>query len=429
MWINSKLLIPLLLLFLSSCFSSRNTTGPDPETVIIDPVKTRLDTTTLRESNIPAEGMKDSLKNEFSATDSSATKIQEPLPDNAFPLAKDSLLNETEIPCPDEVPAATDTITIIGTGDVMPGTNYPDESYLPPDCGQLFKPVEDILKNAHVTFGNLEGVFNSGKGTPKKCKNPEFCYVFSMPDSYLDCILNAEYNLLSVANNHVNDFGLTGRENTAMLLSQSGVQFAGFVNKPSVNFQIDGISYGFAAFAPNTGTANFKNYAGAVEIVKELEKTCDIVIVSFHSGAEGKDFQHVPCTDETYLGYNRGNVCKFAHMVIDAGADIVFGHGPHVTRALELYNNRLICYSLGNFCTYARFNLRGPNGIAPIVKVSVDKKGEFLEGKIYSIQQSGEGGPVIDPSERALMKIRELSEADFPESPLIFNKNGKFYRK
>ena len=66
---------------------------------------------------------------------------------------------------------------------------------------------------------------------------------------------------------------------------------------------------------------------------------------------------------------NRGSVYRFAHEVVDAGADVVFGHGPHVTRALEFYRDRLICYSLGNFATYRRFNLSGPNGIAPIVKV------------------------------------------------------------
>ncbi|KKK93514.1 hypothetical protein LCGC14_2692140, partial [marine sediment metagenome] len=61
---------------------------------------------------------------------------------------------------------------------------------------------------------------------------------------------------------------------------------------------------------------------------------------------------------EIYLGYDRGNIYEFAHMVVDAGADVVFGHGPHVTRAAEIYKDRFIIYSLGNFCTYRRFNLR-----------------------------------------------------------------------
>ncbi len=320
-----------------------------------------------------------------------------------------------------------DTITIIGTGDIMPGTNFPDHRYLPPggDCAKLFNPVRDILHSGDVTFGNLEGVFSSEGGTAKKCNNPKTCYVFRMPDEYLDCILDAGYNLLSVANNHVNDFGYAGRLNTVKLLEESGVPFAGFSTIPSVTFVKDGIKYGFAAFAPHSGTANLKDYEGAAKIVSALEDSCDIVIVSFHGGAEGRDYQHIPCTDEVYLGYNRGNACKFAHTVVDAGADIVFGHGPHVTRAMELYQDRLICYSLGNFCTYARFNLSGPNGLAPIIKVNVSRSGKFIDGEIVPVYQAGQGGPRLDPQARVITKMQELIEADFPNGLLEVNDDGK----
>lgn len=318
-----------------------------------------------------------------------------------------------------------DTICIIGTGDIMPGTNYPDSRYLPAGgCASLFDPVRDILSSGDLTFGNLEGVFSSFGGTAKKCNNPKTCYVFRMPDEYLSCILNAGYDVLSLANNHVNDFGLDGRINTYNLLEEAGVPFAGFQSKPSCIFEKNGIIYGFAAFAPHIGTANLKDYARAAGIVAELEDSCDIVIVSFHGGAEGKDHQHIPCTDEVYLGYNRGNVCKFAHAVIDAGADIVFGHGPHVTRAMELYKERLICYSLGNFCTYARFNLAGPNGIAPIVKVQVSRQGEFLGGEIIPVYQPGQGGPRLDTQGRVITKIQELIDADFPGGALEVNNQG-----
>ncbi len=108
--------------------------------------------------------------------------------------------------------------------------------------------------------------------------------------------------------------------------------------------------------------------AEAEEIVRHLADTCDIVIVSFHGGAEGANYQHVTKDYEMYYTENRGNVYSFAHRMIDAGADVIFGHGPHITRAVEVYNERFIAYSLGNFCTYGRFNLSGPNGIAPVIK-------------------------------------------------------------
>ena len=162
---------------------------------------------------------------------------------------------------------------------------------------------------------------------------------------------------------------------------------------------------------------------------KQLDSLADVVIISMHGGAEGKDHQHVVRGDEEYLGYNRGSVYHFAHRVVDAGADVVFGHGPHVTRAVELYRDRLICYSLGNFATYRRFNLSGPNGIAPIIKVNVDGEGRFLQGEVVSIHQPGEGGPRIDPAGRALMRLKELSEYDFPDQDLVVDSDGVLWKR
>lgn len=423
------MLFPLSLILLSSCFSTRKTER-QPSIPVVDPIKLQIDTLTyvVKAAVSPDSSV---LKNEARDSLTSANPAIDTIP---FP---DTLYFPDSLQQVETFPDTTaffeiseiDTICIIGTGDIMPGTNYPDDRYLPPgnNCSLLFDPVDEILRSGDVTFGNLEGVFCSSGGIAKKCKDPSVCYVFRMPDSYLECILDAGYNLLSVANNHVNDFGYEGRLSTASLLEEAGVAFAGFQSKPYAIFEKEGISYGFAAFAPHLGTMNLKDYDDAARIVSGLDSLCDIVIVSFHGGAEGKDYQHVPCTDEEYLGYNRGNVCRFAHTVVDAGADVVFGHGPHVTRAMELYKGRLVAYSLGNFCTYARFNLSGPNGIAPIVKVYTDRKGQFLEGKIIPVYQPGEGGPRIDSLNRAVNMLRELSKADFPHSMLEIDENGNMF--
>ncbi len=317
-------------------------------------------------------------------------------------------------------------LTIVGTGDIMLGTNYPNESYLPPgqDCSPILRPMHQVLQSGDLLFGNLEGVFCSEGGSPKKCKDPTKCYVFRMPDHFLSCILEAGYDVLSVANNHVNDFGPEGRAKSAALLDSAGVAYAGFVTHPWTIFEKGGVTYGFAAFAPNRGTMDLKDYDRAAEITSMLDSMADVVIISVHGGAEGKDHQHVVRGDEEYLGANRGNIYHFAHTVVDAGADVVFGHGPHVTRAVELYRNRLICYSLGNFATYRRFNLSGPNGIAPIVKVQVDREGGFLRGEVISIYQQGEGGPRIDPAGRAMAKLKALTEFDFPDQELVVDSDG-----
>lgn len=344
------------------------------------------------------------------------------------PLLSDSML-WSHIYLEDE--RINEGLTIVGTGDIMLGTNYPKESYLPPgaDCSPIMRPVHQKLQSGDLLFGNLEGVFCREGGTPKRCRDLDNCYVFRMPDHFLSCILDAGYDVLSVANNHVNDFGPAGRAYTAALLDSSGVAYAGFVTHPWTLFQKGGVTYGFAAFAPNRGTMDLKDYDRAAEITAMLDSLADIVIISVHGGAEGKDHQHVVRGDEEYLGYNRGSVYHFAHRVVDAGADVVFGHGPHVTRAVELYRDRLICYSLGNFATYRRFNLRGPNGIAPIVKVRVDREGYFLDGEVVAIFQPGEGGPRIDPEGRAITRLRELSEIDFPDQDLVVDTDGILWKR
>ncbi|NOR33565.1 MAG: hypothetical protein GQ579_02670, partial [Bacteroidales bacterium] len=322
-------------------------------------------------------------------------------------------------------------LTIIGTGDIMLGTSWPSESYLPPgkDCSPILRPVHHVLQSGDLLFGNLEGVFCSEGGTPKRCKDLTKCYVFRMPDHFLDCILEAGYDVLSVANNHVNDFGPAGRASTAAMLDSADVAYAGFATHPWTLFEKEGVTYGFAAFAPNRGTMDLLDYDRAAEITAILDSIADVVIISFHGGAEGKDHQHVLRGKEEYLGANRGNVYHFAHRVVDAGADLVFGHGPHVTRAVELYRDRLICYSLGNFATYRRFNLRGPNGIAPIVKVKVDSEGNFMQGEVISIYQPGEGGPRIDPAGRASAKLKALTEFDFPDQDLVVDNDGILWKR
>jgi hypothetical protein len=321
--------------------------------------------------------------------------------------------------------SAKKVVKIIGVGDMMLGTNYPSADLLPPNDGKdILTPVKDIISRGDVSFGNLEGVILTGSGPAKNCSNPKFCYTFKMPDHYINYIKDAGFNLLSVANNHVQDFGSVGTANTHKILQQADIPHAGLEICPYTTFQKNGLTYGFAAFAPNPGTVNINDYSRAEKIIKYLDSFCDIVIVSFHGGGEGSSRSHITRTKEIFLGENRGNPYEFARVVIDAGADIVFGHGPHVTRAVDVYKDRFIAYSMGNFATYGMFNLAGISGIAPIVELDVDAKGKFLKGKIYSTKQPGQGGPVMDENNGALKEIIKLTASDIPECTLSITDNG-----
>jgi len=325
----------------------------------------------------------------------------------------------------------SDTISIIGVGDIMLGTAYPSVKYLPVnnDCEPLLSEVVPILQDADVTFGNLEGCFLNAGPTTKNCKDTLKCYAFRMPDKYVNCLSNAGFTVMSLANNHSGDFGMDGRINTMRLLDSVGIEYGGLEIKPTAEFIIDSVKYGFIAFAPIRATLDMLNLKVAAEKVKELKAKNDIVIVSFHGGAEGREHEHVTREVEEFYGEDRGNVYEFAHLMIDAGADIIFGHGPHVTRGIEVYKNRFIAYSLGNFSTYARFNLSGPNGMAPIIKVFTNREGEFLSGQIFSVRQIGEGGAMIDPYRKVIKRMQELNKQDFPESKLQILDNGRFLLK
>ena len=112
-------------------------------------------------------------------------------------------------------------------------------------------------------------------------------------------------------------------------------------------------------------------------------------------------------------------------LLADAGADVVIGHGPHVPRAVEVYRDRFIAYSLGNFWTWARFNLRGPNGLAPVLDLEVDRQGRVMAARVVSARQTGLGSPRLDPGGRAADLIAELSREDFPEVELEFGADGR----
>ena len=337
---------------------------------------------------------------------------------DSLPLAKEMLTIVKDTLSP-----VKDTLSIVAVGDVMIGSGFPAGNLPKDDALESFKEVKPFL-NGDIVFGNLEGAILDS-GNSEKCKNSKAgtCYAFRMPDRYGKILKEAGFSLMSTANNHANDFGETGRRNTARVLDEVGIYHAGPVENKSVVFEKEGIRYGFCAFSPNSNMLSVNDLEQATDLVKELRPMADIVIVSFHGGAEGASHTHVPRQNEYFFGENRGNVYKFAHAVIDAGADIVLGHGPHVTRAVEVYKQKFIAYSMGNFNTYGTFNLSGPNGMAPLLDIKLDRKGNFLYAKVISTKQSKAYGLELDPNYKVFEEMKRLTKTDFPETPLIFEEN------
>ena len=160
----------------------------------------------------------------------------------------------------------------------------------------------------------------------------------------------------------------------------------------------------------------------AKDIVRKLKEENDIVIVSFHGGAEGKSATRLSNVNEKFLGESRGNVMKFSRSVIDAGADLVLGHGPHVLRALEVYKGKLIAYSLGNFLTYSMFNVKGPSGLSAILTIRMNaQNGEFTDGTLIPLKLTKDGIPEIDPSGEATKLVKKLTKQDIKTRALIID--------
>lgn len=322
---------------------------------------------------------------------------------------------------------AHDTLTIAAVGDIMLGTSYPNNLTLPPDSARdSFAAIADELRSADVTMGNLEGTLAGDSINPAhyKLHLKSTAYLFRMPPAYRQVFKDAGFDVLSLANNHIGDFGDKGRQSTMANLDSVGIQYGGQLTHPIAIFKIKGVTYGFCSFSPNANVLPLLDLPNATRVIDSLKKQCDIVIVSFHGGGEGAGFEHVPRAMESYIGEKRGDVYAFAHNAIDAGADMVFGNGPHVSRGMELYKNRMIAYSLGNFCTYKSVSVEGVCGLAPLLKIKVKKKGEFLNGRLIALRQTHLDGLTRDSTNRVINRIRELTLTDFPESGLNIADDG-----
>lgn len=280
------------------------------------------------------------------------------------------------------------------------------------------------MSAADIAFGNLEGVLADGGEPGKKCSNPSACYLFRSPTRYAEHYRAAGFDVLSLANNHARDFGEEGRTATMQALDAVGIHHSGREGE-FASFIVNELKVAVLAYAVTKDSNMLLDYELAEQTVAAHAAEHDIVIVTFHGGAEGASMMHVPFAEEEYFGEPRGDVAMFARRMVDAGADLVLGHGPHVVRGIERYRERLIAYSLGNFATYYGISVDGAKGLAPILLTTLDGTGRFVDGKIVSTVQLRPDGPSIDTRDRAYQLIRDLSIEDFDDPGVEFMPDGR----
>lgn len=326
---------------------------------------------------------------------------------------------------PPPPPPPRPPLQIAAVGDLMLGTDFPDDRLAEDDGLGLLVHAAPYLRRAAVAFGNLEGVLMDGGEPEKSCKDPSLCYLFRSPARYAGHLRDAGFDVLSLANNHARDFGESGRDASMAALDAVGIAHSGREGDVATWRQGE-YRLAMAAFAPNIGSQSLLDEEAAACLVSRLAADHDLVLVSFHGGAEGEDASHVAYGEEYYYGEARGNVVRFSRRMIDAGADLVIGHGPHVPRAMELYQGRLIAYSLGNFATYYGISVAGDKGVASLLLATLNEHGRLLHGEVVSMRQRRPGGPEPDPSGRAAELIRRLTQEDFAGGGLLFEADGRF---
>ncbi len=316
-----------------------------------------------------------------------------------------------DAPPPLPPPPPPDPITLSAVGDTIMGTY---KYGLPPNNGAgFFDPVKEALA-ADLVMANLEQTLSEQTNITTCDINSPTCFTFGAPPSYANLLVDAGFDLVNIANNHGNDLGAPGIENTRASLDAVGILHTGGIDQITY-VTVKDVRVAVLGFSSYRWSNNLNDIPKAQVLVQRADAEADIVVVQFHGGAEGAAYTRVPPagTHEIFIGEDRGDLRSFSHAVIDAGADLVIGHGPHILRGMEFYEGRLIAYSLGNFAGYRTLSSNGWNGVAGILKVTLNHDGSWAGGEFVATEMVGSGTPAIDTDLRALGFVDDLSVQDF----------------
>jgi len=315
------------------------------------------------------------------------------------------------------------TVSIAAVGDCMLG-NWTGVLIKKRGMHFPFDKVRWYLTSADITTGNLEGP-HCTTGEAKEGKK----YTFKIPPEYLDIYKQTGFDVMNLANNHILDFGSECMFETMEELGKRDIKHCGagknsiLANQPAIMIK-NGIKtafLGYSATFPEEYWAK-KDEPGTVfpyraEVIRAVEQAAaenDAVVVHVHWGSElrsdPKEYQ-----------------ADLAHLLIDHGADLVLGHHPHILQGVEIYKERLIFYSLGNF-TFASYSKKSKTSV--IARVQFNKKGEIKSADIvpvnvYNVEVDLQ--PVPMPGDPAVIQeLTELSRLNPYGKAARLDENGSF---
>jgi hypothetical protein len=351
-------------------------------------------------------------------------------------------------PTPAPLPRLYASIRLAFVGDINLGTaTLPDG--VPPDSGRGLLDRARPSLSGDIVVGNFEGVL-ADSGTSTKCllRNPRpqrrrervnqkaaeppatrpNCYAFRTPTLLAPRLVEAGFTHMNLANNHANDLGSVGRESTERILDSLGIKLYGPLGRIAVDTIRRGDSLttvGLVGFTTYPFAYDLLDIERSAAVVDSMRPLVDLLLVTFHGGAEGVKALRTGEAAESLGTEPRGDLRRWARAVIDAGADAVIGHGPHVLRGMEFYRGRLIAYSLGNFLTYRGFNLTGPLGITGVLQLEFAGDRTLRSARLVPMVQIPRRGVVRDLEGTALQLVRRLSVEDFGPTAAVVTEKGE----
>jgi hypothetical protein len=406
-------------------------------------------------------------------------------PEPAPSPAPDTVAVRSAAPPPSPVPLPSPAppqrilagVRLALVGDINLGTSTLADG-IPPDSGRAFLAAVRPLLGGDLVVGNFEGVL-ADTGTSAKCarlrsedraaeraaarRRPALaaarkgrptrpsarrahadsaladsvasdsararpgCYAFRTPEMLGPRLVEAGFTHLNLANNHANDYGPAGFASTLRILDSLGLRTYGPLDRIAIDSVRRGDSVtvvGLVGFATYPYAYDLLDLGRSAQVVDSVRRLVDLLVVTFHGGAEGRRALHVPEVAESLGREPRGELRRWAQAMVDAGADAVVGHGPHVLRGMEFYRGKLIAYSLGNFATYRGFNLDGPLGVTGVLQLEFAPDRRLAQARLVPLVQRPREGPAPDAAGAATRLVGELSAEDFGPAAAAVGPDG-----
>jgi len=304
--------------------------------------------------------------------------------------------------------STVEPVHMVFGGDIVLGNSFVVE-HIPKEWeASYFAGVRNILKQADIAFGNFEDTLTEHE---KTSKNPASgrAYAFRSPPHYADLLYQEGFRVVNVANNHANDFGETGFKDTLNNLKQAGIKVTGLRDE-GATLSVRGLNIAILGFTYSNRFNTVFDLAEGAEMVRQAKAKGQYVIVTFHAGAEGSPAIWHGNEEEEFLGENRGNTVAFSRAMIDAGADLVVGHGPHVLRAAECYQGKPIVYSLGNFVGVGGLSAKNFAAVSALLQVDIAQNGTIQNINLVPLRFNEQKLPQPDPEEYGTRLVNYLGQ-------------------